>query len=213
MATEGEAYAISKALGDINLERIRGPGDEKFVSLGSLWKEQTAVIYVLRRFGCRLCRANAAELSKTVLPILEENKIRVVAVGIEHLGVEEFLEGGYWDGELYIDNGKKIANALSIKSVGYLGAIKMLVADKEVKQALSKTKAVPGNLKGDGMQLGATFVLSKAGETLLDFRQKNFADHTSAESILVACGLDPGLVKGSGGGIARDNVCGDTGES
>eukprot|EP00246_Nothoceros_aenigmaticus_P002110 TRINITY_DN1288_c0_g1_i3.p1 TRINITY_DN1288_c0_g1~~TRINITY_DN1288_c0_g1_i3.p1 ORF type:complete len:110 (+),score=12.94 TRINITY_DN1288_c0_g1_i3:217-546(+) len=81
MATEGEAYAISKALGDINLERIRGPGDEKFVSLGSLWKEQTAVIYVLRRFGCRLCRANAAELSKTVLPILEENKIRVVAVG------------------------------------------------------------------------------------------------------------------------------------
>lgn len=39
------------------------------------------MVHVLRRFGCRLCRANAAELAK-VAPLLEANNVRVVAVGM-----------------------------------------------------------------------------------------------------------------------------------
>lgn len=71
--------------------------------------------------------------------------------GIERLGVEEFVEGGFWPGELYIDNGKKIPGALNIKSVGYLSALGMIFVNKQVKEAMAKSKDVPGNLKGDGM--------------------------------------------------------------
>eukprot|EP00249_Psilotum_nudum_P037018 c9304_g1_i1 orf=344-985(-) len=192
MASEKGSMTVANAIKDIEVEKIQGPSESELVKVGSFWENQTAVVHILRRFGCRLCRANALELQK-IVPILEANNIRVVAVGIEKLGLEEFQQGGYWNGELYIDNEKKIHRALEIKSVGVLGTLNMLVANKDVKKALSKTKGVPGNLKGDGRQLGATFVISKGGNLLMDFRQQDFASHPSNESILKASGLDPSL--------------------
>jgi hypothetical protein len=44
-------------------------------------------------------------------------------------------------------------------------------------------------------QLGATFVVGKGGEMLLDFRQQDFADQPSTVSILDALGLDSSDVK------------------
>jgi hypothetical protein len=44
-------------------------------------------------------------------------------------------------------------------------------------------------------QLGATFVVGKGGEMLLDFRQRDFADQPSTVSILDALGLDSSDVK------------------
>lgn len=55
-------------------------------------------------------------------------------------------------------------------------------------------------------------MVSKTGETLLDFRQKHFADHPTSQSILEACGLDPGLLKSGGVGGDKDDggVCDDS---
>lgn len=36
-------------------------------------------------------------------------------------------------------------------------------------------------------------MIAKGGSMLMDFRQKDFADHPSAKSILDACGIDPSL--------------------
>jgi prostamide/prostaglandin F2alpha synthase len=71
-------------------------------------------------------------------------------LGIEKLGLEEFEEGGYWKGELYIDHGKKIHKALELKSVSIVSALMMIFANKAVKDAAQKTKDTPGNFKGDG---------------------------------------------------------------
>ncbi|KAI5056511.1 hypothetical protein GOP47_0028329 [Adiantum capillus-veneris] len=185
MASEKGSTTVADAIKDIELEKVQGPSDAKSVKVGSFWQDQTVVIHVLRRFGCKLCRHNALELQK-IVPTLEAHNVRVVSVGIEKLGVEEFQQGGFWDRELYIDNGKKIHQALSIKSVGILSTAKMLF---DVKDALKKV-SVPGNLKGDGRQLGATFVIAKGGTMLMDHRQKDFADHPSSQSILEACGVD-----------------------
>lgn len=208
MATAKGSTTVSETIKDIELEKITGPSDSSNVKVGSFWENQTAVVHILRRFGCKLCRANALELKK-IAPILEENNVRVVTVGIEKLGLEEFQQGGFWDGELYLDNGKKIHQALEIKSVGYLGAVKMLIANKNVKDAITKSKDVPGNLKGDGRQLGATFVVAKRGAMLMDFRQKDFADHPSGEAILEACGLDsslfPSHLKSENAGVVCDD--------
>jgi hypothetical protein len=42
---------------------------------------QTAVVHILRRFGCKLCRGNALELQK-IASILETNNVRIIAIGM-----------------------------------------------------------------------------------------------------------------------------------
>ncbi|CAI7904895.1 unnamed protein product, partial [Closterium sp. NIES-53] len=37
--------------------------------------------------------------------------------GLDHLGLDEFVDGGYWKGELYIDDGKRAYSALQLKSI------------------------------------------------------------------------------------------------
>ncbi|KAH7421173.1 hypothetical protein KP509_13G044000 [Ceratopteris richardii] len=186
MATQKGSTTVAEAIKDIELEKVRGPQSENLVKAGTFWQDQTTLIHILRRFGCKLCRHYALELQK-IIPVLEEQNVRVIGIGIEKLGVEEFLEGGFWNRELYIDNGKKIHHALNIKSVGVLSTVKMLYDSRD---AIKKASNVPGNMKGDGRQLGATFVIAKGGSMLMDFRQKEFADHPSLASILEACGVD-----------------------
>lgn len=129
-------------------------------------------------------------------------------LGIEKVGLEDFQKGGFWKGELYIDNGKKIHKALNIQKVGILSSVKMMVSNKSVKDAIKKTKDTPGDFKGDGRQLGATFVLAKGGETLLDFRQEHFGDHPSNAAILEALGLDSSAAKAAP--PSEPSVCTDT---
>ena len=64
-----------------------------------------------------------------------------------------------------------------------------------MKDAIKKTKDTPGDFKGDGRQLGGTFVWAKGGETLLDFREAHFGDHPTNVAILEALGLNTTAVK------------------
>lgn len=66
--------------------------------------------------------------------------------------MDEFVQGKFWKGqELYVDNGKKIHEALNIKSVGVLSSLKMIMFDKSVKDAYKKYSSLPHNkTKGDG---------------------------------------------------------------
>ncbi|KAG0605657.1 hypothetical protein M758_9G077600 [Ceratodon purpureus] len=189
MGTEKGSRAVADAIKDIELEKIRGPGDSTSVKLGSFWEDQPVVIHLLRRFGCQLCRGQSVEMAK-MLPQLEANNVRVIGIGLEKFGMEEFEEKKYWKSELYIDNGKKIHNALALTKVGWVGTFMMLFANKSVKEAAEKTKDTPGNFQGDGRQLGATFVMAKGGEMLLDHRQKDFGDQPTNAGILEALGLD-----------------------
>ncbi|BBN18926.1 prostamide/prostaglandin F2alpha synthase [Marchantia polymorpha subsp. ruderalis] len=190
------AKSVAEVIGDIEVEKITGPSDAQALKIGSFWQDQGVVVHFLRRFGCRLCRGYAQELYQ-IVPTLEASGWRVVAIGIEKLGLEDFQAGGWWNGELYIDNGKSALKALDVKQVGIITAIKDIIMNKDVGEAAKKTKDVPGNFKGDGRQLGATFVFAKGGETLFDHRQKNFGDHPSNVSILRACGIDESTVKQS----------------
>jgi len=78
------------------------------------WADKTAVIIFLRRFGCLFCRQSAAEISK-LMPLFQANDIRLVGIGLEELGVEEFVKGEYFAGELYVDSKKTTFAALGYK--------------------------------------------------------------------------------------------------
>lgn len=136
------------------------------------------------------------EMSRAI-PHLVRAGVRVVAIGLEPLGVEDFVAGGYWTGELYIDDGKKAYRALGLKSAGVVGAISQLFFNTKVRAELERTKDVSGNLSGDGMQLGATFVMDVGGAMILDFRQEDFSDFLSPEQLLEACGIPSRSLKPS----------------
>lgn len=66
-------------------------------TLESLWKENTCVIIFFRRWGCLFCRQWAKDLGQ-ISNILNNNNIRLIGVGPEELGVEEFKDGKFFDG-------------------------------------------------------------------------------------------------------------------
>ena len=76
----GSDKTVAAALKGVEVERIVGPAKEDFIKLGSLWQEGPAVVHFLRRFGCRMCRGGALEMSQAI-PHLMKAGVRVAAIG------------------------------------------------------------------------------------------------------------------------------------
>ncbi|KAJ6638312.1 Prostamide/prostaglandin F synthase [Pseudolycoriella hygida] len=177
-----------KALGENFVKKV--PTMEQ-VKLESLWKDSTTVVIFLRRFGCIFCRQSAMEISK-LRPILQKNNVRLFAVGLEEFGYEEFVEGKYFNGDLYID-----IDEASYKEIGYKKystiSVLMSLLHKTARDAISKVSradGLSGNLKGNGLQTGGTLIVSDGGtKILMDYRQTNPADHVANSEILKALGI------------------------
>jgi len=160
------------------------------VQLETLWKDTTTVVIFLRRFGCIFCRQSALEISK-ILPILKANNIRLIGVGLEDFGYEEFVEGNYFKGELYLDIEEASYKQIGYKKYGTFGVL-MSLLQKTARDAVAKSKAdgISGNLRGNGLQTGGTLIVSEGGtKILMDYRQTNPADHVANSEILKALGI------------------------
>ncbi|XP_060252125.1 prostamide/prostaglandin F synthase isoform X3 [Ovis aries] len=92
------------------------------VELRSLWQEQACVVAGLRRFGCMVCRWIARDLSN-LKGLLDQHGVRLVGVGPEALGLQEFLDGGYFAGELYLDESKQFYKELGFKRYNSLSIL------------------------------------------------------------------------------------------
>ncbi|MBN3277667.1 PGFS synthase, partial [Polyodon spathula] len=84
------------------------------VELQSLWLDRAVVLFFLRRFGCQVCRWTASEVSK-LKEDLGENGVALVGVGPEEEGLQEFQDGGYFKGDLYIDEHKQCYRDLGFR--------------------------------------------------------------------------------------------------
>jgi len=124
---------------------------------------------------------------------LDDHDIDLVAVGVEEFGIEEFVAGNYFKGTLYIDQGLASYKALNFDRVGMLGLPKQLLS-AEVRKINNEANAlgITGNMKGDGMQLGGTFVIEKGGNVLFHHKQTGFGDHPKLTDLLGALGLSAG---------------------
>ena len=56
----------------------------------------------------------AREIS-AIKPILDQHDTRLVGVGLEKLGVEDFMAGNFFNGDLFVDVGKKSYQDLGFK--------------------------------------------------------------------------------------------------
>lgn len=71
-------------------------------TLQTLPENKPFVLYIVRRFGCPLCRKYAKSIS-SVQPEIEKLGASMVAYGHEQTGMEEFVQEKFWAGDLYVD--------------------------------------------------------------------------------------------------------------
>jgi len=182
---------------------VENPVTGEKVPFGSLLKQRT-VVALLRRFGCILCRAGAAELSRAK-PELSQAGVSMLALGIEKLGHQEFVDGHYFDGPIFIDEKRAVykelgatrASAWSVlrPSMFFSGFKSVPLCKPEcfitgVTFFRASKQGFAGNFAGDGLQLGGTFVLDPDGTVLYGYAQKSFEDHAPVADVIAAAKLN-----------------------
>uniref|UniRef100_A0A2K6UGS5 Peroxiredoxin like 2B n=1 Tax=Saimiri boliviensis boliviensis TaxID=39432 RepID=A0A2K6UGS5_SAIBB len=138
----------------------------------------------LRRFGCGIARDLGS-----LAGLLEQPGVRLVGVGPQALGLQEFLDGGYFAGELYLDESKQLYKELGFKRYSSLGVLPVALG-KSVRDVAAKVCAgrgwweLPGPLGADGPPAAT------GGDTvLLHFVQKSPGDYVPWEHILQVLGI------------------------
>ncbi|XP_061744644.1 prostamide/prostaglandin F synthase [Nerophis ophidion] len=177
------------------------------VELQSLWQDQPAVVFFLRRFGCQVCRWMAAEISK-LEPDLRAGGVALVAVGPEEFGLQEFKNLGFFKGPIYVDEQKKCYKDLCFKRYTALSVVPAALG-KKVRDASAKASAggIQGNFSGDLLQSGGMIIVAKGGEKiLLHFIQDSPGDIVPLEDISKALAISSQVKEGQRP-VCNDDVC------
>jgi len=188
-ATPEKPETESEKVGKLVVKKV--PELEE-TTLSTLWQDQAVVITFFRRFGCIFCRQSAKEMS-SLQPLLDKHDVKLVGVGMDEAGLEEFVKGKYFTGELFLDPSKDTYKALGYKRLNYFNILTSFFS-KASRDAYNKSRSenIGGNFKGDSLQNGGTLVIKKGGEVLLSYKAENPADHVGAQEVLNALGItDP----------------------
>jgi prostamide/prostaglandin F2alpha synthase len=137
--------------------------------------------------------------------LLKARDIRLIGVGLEEEGVDEFLEGKYFAGEVYVDPKKEQYRALAFKQFNICniwGVIFSKVGRAMIRKA--RANGTPNNFKGNGFLTGGTLIVAKGGtDVILFYRQQELADHLENEKILAALGIDETVPENDGSAINK----------
>lgn len=102
------------SLGAVELVRADDPSVNR--TWGSLWSDRPLVALFLRRLGCQMCRVSAQDL-EGVRERIEAMGARVICVSFETFGEgsdkdRSWSKGGYFRGEVWVDQRKELYKAL-----------------------------------------------------------------------------------------------------
>lgn len=117
--------------------------------------------------------------------------MRLIGIGLEDVGLEEFQQGQFFSGELFIDTKKETYKLMGFRRLNFF-SIFPAIFSKNSRAAYNKAKEdkLGGDLKGDGMQNGGALVIEKGGKTLLSFKQESPSDHVENAEVLKALGIE-----------------------
>ncbi|CAF4905867.1 unnamed protein product [Pieris macdunnoughi] len=191
------------------------PGGETS-ELKNFWQDQNVAIVFFRRWGCMFCRLWAKELDD-IAPVLKNNNIRLIGVGVEEAGSKEFIDGKYFDGELFYAEDRSIYQKLGFKRFNVVTILTSLLW-KQSRDAIAKGNrmglendlvgdglqnggillmkkggkliCLGGDMKGDWVQTGGMLLVEKGGKLINHFKQTGPSDHLSNEEILKCFGLE-----------------------
>ncbi|XP_073518212.1 prostamide/prostaglandin F synthase-like [Phyllobates terribilis] len=199
-------------MGDVDLVKlgalpVKNALTGETVELQSLWRDHTSVLFFLRRFGRQVCRWMAKEVSK-LQDSFGDNQIRLIGIGPESLGLEEFVDGKFFTGELYLDESKQSYKELGFKRYNALSIVPAALG-KKVRDIVTKANAdgVQGSFSGDLLQSGGMLIVTKGGEkVLLHFVQDSPGDHISLETLVKTLGISANVTEGQRP-QCNDDVC------
>jgi len=188
---------------------VKNVATGELAPLSSLWTNRTIVLAFLRRWGWQMCRAWALDLS-SIKAKLDGQDVALVAVGLEELGVKTFVDGKYFDGELYIDQNLATYKSLGMKRIGMFSVAGQLISKQSRKWlAHANQLGVTGDMKGNGLQQGGTYVIEKGGKVLFKHTQEGFGDHPKLEDILKSLNISAGGDTASTSAASPKVVCDD----
>ena len=116
----------------------------------------------------------------------------MVGIGLESVGLEEFLEGKYFAGDLFLDQKKASYDSLGFQRLGVRELLTGMLSGKWLEAgARAFSNNLGGNLsQGDGYQAGGCLVVGPGGDPVLfSFVQQDPADHPDNQTILEALGI------------------------
>lgn len=70
-------------------------------------------------------------------PLLASHNVKNIGIGLEEFGLKEFVEGQFFNGDLYVDIGKKTYQDLGYKKYGTIGVL-MSLFNKKARDAMAK---------------------------------------------------------------------------
>ncbi len=107
------------------------------------------------------------------------------AIGLAKLDYEDFLKENYFrDGKIYIDENKVTYKALKLPSKGFFSGYGMLSPSVYKMANQASKQGISGNLKGDGLQLGGTYIVDINGNVIYSHLQNGYADHPKEEDLI-----------------------------
>uniref|UniRef100_A0A224YWG2 Prostamide/prostaglandin F synthase n=1 Tax=Rhipicephalus zambeziensis TaxID=60191 RepID=A0A224YWG2_9ACAR len=183
-----EEMNAAQLIGKFTLKEV---SSGKSVTVESLWRDQTCVLMFFRRWACPFCRLDAVRLSR-IKPQLDAAGVRLVGIGHENIGLDDFRQGEYFKGELYVDEERNAYKALQYKRFSWFTIIPaILTSSARAKAAEAKSEKVGGDLTtGDGLLMGGTLVVEKGGnKVLLNYQQDTPEGFVGNSAILDALGI------------------------
>jgi prostamide/prostaglandin F2alpha synthase len=178
----------------MTVQRLGGDQAGSVVPVPELWNRpgyKGAVVYLIRRAGCKLCRAEGVELA-AIKDKLDAQGFALVGVVGEELGHETFSEEYFQGGEMYLDEGRELSKIMASGTMSLSGFVSYYLGLSVAKEvARVDAMGVKGNMKGNGVNLGGVWVI-QGGETpkvLLTHQEKHWGDAVAISDVLAAIGL------------------------
>ncbi len=153
------------------------------VVVRDLWRDRTAVLVLVRHFGCLFCQEQVAELTGQEDEIVARGA-RLVVIGN---GAPTFIAGfrdrvGF-DGLLYTDPTRRVYAAL-----GMTRRLRSSFNLRTLRQALRAYRSGhrQGAVQGDPWQQGGVAIVSPSGERVFEYRSAFAGDHPPVADLLRA---------------------------
>lgn len=186
-----ESMAITVSLDKIDQKLIYNTETKIEKNFQDIWKElktdQLVYVNFFRRWGCLFCKAGALELNKIFekIDLVFPGKIKIIGIGIEEIGYEEFKKNGYFKHDLYINRNKTIYRALDFQKIGCCFGICKSDYWKRKKDVTSKYNVQNDfSLRQDNFQMGGALIINANGEIIWQYMDRFLGDYAKESDII-----------------------------
>ena len=145
----GKPKTDSTALNGITLKPLLS-ADSSPVTSESLWAERPALVFLVRRLGCQLCRNHAQLLSGKTSIIKDELGFDMIGITHQTLDAEDFVKG-YWKHPLYHDEEKSMYKAIGGGELRMASLLDLLKLSTWKNMFDANRGGAKGNMQGEGM--------------------------------------------------------------